>query len=647
MIIDRLLIRNFKNYSDENIFDWTMSDDRNVILIGGMNGAGKTTISEAIRLCLYGHKMSGIPMSESKYQRYINTIWSKTRRNEPIIISMDVTLDAENPPIRMTVSRTFKNVRGKIVEDLSLTKDGKDVELIDKNYWEYYVSKILPPHLTRYFFFDGEMVRDTIASDNSSEYLFNAIKDLTGVSKLEVLKTDLFEVRKRISHTNIKPSVGKKIRNLEGRIEKILSEVESLNVDRQTCLDTKVALIDKKHELEDEFNRALGIKEDIIKDLKRTIDQNKQRLNELNDFIHEFVYTSYPRIICKNVLESTLSVAKEENDINMSNLNGGYIKERFTKLKASLGGLSLSKDVLRSIFDAIDTELKEVESMGSDFRTPIIDLTYNQIDSMRSETYSEDDVSLFINRLRERENVSRTIAKMEKEVRTHSDESAADMSTDIATVDENISSLNNKLIEFDALIKSKTEEVESIRKEIYEEEKSLVLTARDNTALKVIDEVVSDIDLRIEVQLTNRVHELEEDINQMYNSLKNKKDMVKHIYIMPDYSLRLSGFDDSTVPVEFISEGEKGVLMYSVMYGLLNISESKLPLIIDSPLGRMDSDHVNNLITKLYPVFGNQVIILSHDREITSSSLHLLDSVLAKTYLLKNTYPKINPGYFE
>ena len=236
---------------------------------------------------------------------------------------------------------------------------------------------------------------------------------------------------------------------------------------------------------------------------------------------------------------------------------------------------------------------------------------------------------------------------MEKEVRTHSDESAADMSTDIATVDENISSLNNNLIEFDALIKSKTEEVESIRKEIYEEEKSLVLTARDNTALKVIDEVVSDIDLRIEVQLTNRVHELEEDINQMYNSLKNKKDMVKHIYIMPDYSLRLSGFDDSTVPVEFISEGEKGVLMYSVMYGLLNISESKLPLIIDSPLGRMDSDHVNNLITKLYPVFGNQVIILSHDREITSSSLHLLDSVLAKTYLLKNTYPKINPGYFE
>lgn len=624
-----------------------MSGDRNVILIGGMNGAGKTTISEAIRLCLYGHKMSGVPMSEAKYHKYISMVWSKTRRDEPIHISMDVILDAEDPPIRMTVSRTFKNVRGKIMENLSLTKDGRDVELIDKNYWEYYVSKILPSHLTRYFFFDGEMVRDTIASNNSSEYLFNAIRDLTGVSKLETLRVDLLEVRKRISRTNIKPSVGKKIKALENRIEKLLSEIESLKVERQNCLNSKASLIDEKHNLEDEFNRALGIKEDIIRDLKRTIDQNKQKLNELNDFIYEFSYTSYPRIICKDILESTLSVAREENNINMTYLNGGYIKEWFTKLKVSIEGLDLQKDVLRAILDIIDMELGEVESIGSNFRTPIIDLTYNQIDSMNSDICSEDEISLFINRLREREDLLRSISKIEKEIRSHSDESAVCMSVDIVTIDTNISSLNNKIIEFDALIKSKTEDVESIRKEIYGEEKSLILTTRDNAALSVIDEVIGDIDLRIDIQLTNCIQELEEDINLMYDSLKNKKDMVKHIYIMPDYSLRLSGFDGSSVPVEFISEGEKGVLMYSVMYGLLNISKSKLPLIIDSPLGRMDSDHVNHLITKLYPVFGNQVIILSHDREITSSSLHLLESVLAKTYLLKNEYPKINPGYFE
>ena len=87
--------------------------------------------------------------------------------------------------------------------------------------------------------------------------------------------------------------------------------------------------------------------------------------------------------------------------------------------------------------------------------------------------------------------------------------------------------------------------------------------------------------------------------------------------------------------------------MYSVMYGLLNISNSKLPLIIDSPLGRMDSEHVDHLIKYLYPIFGNQVIILSHDREITVSTLPQLESVLSKTFILKNQYPKVNLGYFE
>ena len=214
MRINQLSITNFKNYVDDNQFDWSMSPGRNVILIGGMNGAGKTTISEAIKLCLYGNKMNGTPMSESKYIKYLNEIWSKTRRNEKMIISMDVILDADTPAIRMTVTRTFKTFKGKITENLSLTKNGKDIELIDRNYWEFYVSKILPPDLSRYFFFDGETVRDTIASDNSSDYLSEAVRDLSGVSKMETLKQDLQEVKKRIMRTNIKPGIDKKIKSI-------------------------------------------------------------------------------------------------------------------------------------------------------------------------------------------------------------------------------------------------------------------------------------------------------------------------------------------------------------------------------------------------------------------------------------------------
>ena len=87
--------------------------------------------------------------------------------------------------------------------------------------------------------------------------------------------------------------------------------------------------------------------------------------------------------------------------------------------------------------------------------------------------------------------------------------------------------------------------------------------------------------------------------------------------------------------------------MYSIMYGIIQLTESKLPLVIDSPLGRMDSIHVKNLISELYPKIGSQVIILSHDREISRENYPLIEPVISKSYVLCNKPPKVKEGYFK
>ncbi len=647
MKINQLSITNFKNYVDDNQFDWSMIPGKNVILIGGMNGAGKTTISEAIKLCLYGNKMNGPPMSDSKYNKYLNEIWSKTRRNEKMTISMDVTLDTDDLPIHMTVTRTFKMSEGKISENLSLTKNGKDIELIDKNYWEFYVSKILPPDLARYFFFDGETIRDTIASNSSSDYLSNAVKDLSGVSKMETLKLDLQEVRKRVMRVNIKPGIDKKIKSLEEQNNKIRSEIETIQRSIEHSSEEHNKLLIQKSELDDEFNRALGTKEQTISNLKKEIELKKVRYTELNECLQDFIYSAYPKIICSEVLNLTLNAAKAENDHNLATLNKDYINQKLDQLKLSLAKLDLSPEDQMKVSKTIESEFKGDFDGKTGFVTPIIDLTYNQIDSLRTDICAEEDKLIFANRLREREELSITIVKLEKQMSQHKDESLGDFESRIRDINLKIDEVEKLLLEMNALVRSKQAEIAANELSIHNEEKTLLLSERDKTALNVINEVIKNIDIRSSIILTDCVQRLEYDINKMYDQLKNKKDMVKQISILPDYSLKLTGFDNSIVLVKFISEGEKGILMYSVMYALLNLSTSKLPLIIDSPLGRMDSKHVGNLVSKLYPVFGNQVFILSHDREITHDMLPKLDSVLSKTFLLSNDYPKVTQVYFE
>ena len=647
MRINRLSITNFKNYVGENTFDFRMDPGKNVILIGGMNGSGKTTFSEAIKLCLYGYKMNGTPMSDARYLKYIRETWSKICLNENMVISMDVELDSDNPPICMTVTRIFRISKGKISEHLSLTKDGKDIELIDRNYWEFYVSKILPSDLSRYFFFDGEAVRDIIASDSSSDYLSEAIRNLSGVSKMETLRSDLLEVKKRIMRTNVKPGIEKRIKALEEQNAKLKSEIETIKQTIQNSSEIREKWILQKSRIDEEFSRALGTKEKTLSALKKDLESEKNRYSELNEQIQDFIYTAYPKIICSDIIQKALDVAGSENDHNIASLNGDYIKQKITHLNEILETLELDPKVHLMVTRAIENEFSEGLTDKTDFVAPIIDLTYRQIDLLRSESYTEEEKFIFINRLRERENLSLKIKKSERNLLQHKDESLGDFESRIEGINSKIAEIDGKLAGMNALIKSKEKEIAENESDIYNEEKSLFLSARDKTALNVIDELIKNINIHTDIILARCLENFESDINSMYNQLKNKKDMVKQISVLPDYSLKLTGFDNSTVLIKLISEGEKGILMYSVMYGLLNLSFSKLPLIIDSPLGRMDSEHVGNLVSKLYPVFGNQVFILSHDREITSDMLPQLSLVLSKTFLLRNDYPKVVKGYFE
>ena len=188
----------------------------------------------------------------------------------------------------------------------------------------------------------------------------------------------------------------------------------------------------------------------------------------------------------------------------------------------------------------------------------------------------------------------------------------------------------------------------ALQSDLSREERLIVLKDVDKESLSNIDLVIENIDRRVSITLDDARSKMERNINQIYHVLKNTQDMVKTIRLTDAFEIQLLDFDDRIIDTTYISEGEKGILMYSAVFALHSISESNFPLIVDSPLGRMDTKHVHNLANKYFPSIQSQIVLLSHDREVVGESLELLEPIIKSKYTVRKAdRPKIVPGYFE
>lgn len=662
MKINSLTISNFKNYQGLSPVDLeTDGVDNNLVLIGGKNGYGKTTFCEAIKLCLFGKKLFGTPLSKREYSDYLKDVMNeKAKKNgeDKAFVNMEISLEETFGNFNLTIQREWNYNESNFIDDnLIILRDGSEFEYIPEEYWQDYLESLFPPYLSKFFIFDGEKVEEFATDPKFQDEIKKSLKDAVGLKTHETLYSDLSNLQSKIKRRNIEEE------EIRDKIEKRNKDHE-IKEEKLTEIDNKINnveekiddLSDRKIELEEELDRVAGkitkdmdIKNDELESLK----DNKDNLNQtISDISGSFL----PFVIPNNISESLVSQLQQENKIKekksskkfLDRINGKFSESLKTKLE-------IKDDFTKSDIKEIEGSVKETfnEFLSEEEMEDIIihDLT-------KSESYK---IQSFINRARRNVNngfaekvdklkeIEENIKELKKELKkTTESKNVRELIDEISKVEKEKGSLEEKkkrLIDEKEDIKNQIDNISSNIKKL---ENEIVCAEVDRRKVDMINNIQKVIKCVEDNVISSRIEKLEKYMDDMYHRLSNKDDMVESVRINNNsYSVELFDNNGNKIKKSSISTGEKEIFAISVLNGLLKISDYNFPVIIDAPLTSLDEEHTNNILSKFIPNIGDQVILLSTDREIDEEKYKIIKDKISREFVLNEKGPqKIQEGYF-
>jgi len=654
MIFENLLINNFGVYCGKQNFDLTTKSKKPVILIGALNGSGKTTFLQAIDFVLYGKFSNYFYSQKLSYENFLNKNINKKNFDEGAQIELTFNRKYKGKKQKFKISRNWKLIGKKMKEEFFVFIDEKFDEDITKD-WDNFVDQILPSRVASLFFFDGEKIEQLADLEESKKVLKKAINSLLGLEIVDQLNVDVDEFQKR-SSLRIKDDDEKKvIEDLELKIQdyekkikvvddKIVKEDDNLTKVRYEIreLDIElsqkgVAYYDKKKDYEKDQLDIDQKRESLQQDLVKIAAGDAPLLileKELNE-IHQQskqLSTSLDQNSVQNKINNLIDQFEEFSEKNCSD------KDYLIKFKKFSEKQKINEVLDNKVSDLLLKDLNPYEinfllsESFSSIRQDIDKLTSKKI--KLDEEYEK--LSQLINKIPSDDEIKPLIEKSKK---LQKEEEILITKSNI--LKDERGTLNGPMVKLNIELKRE-----------YEKKSSKDIDNLDNKRFIDYSIKVKDVLSSFHVKaLDYHIKRLEKLILNCFKSLHRKKNFIKSIKIDTiEFDLKISDKKDTEVNTEDLSAGERQLLAVAILWGLAKASNSAAPTIIDTPLGRLDSEHRLNLVEQYFPTASKQVILLSTDEEINKKYHKFISPYLSRSYKIeydeKISGSKLSEGYF-
>jgi DNA sulfur modification protein DndD len=190
MKIKRISLYNIGPYVGINTFDFTVARDQNIVLIGGKNGAGKTTFFKAIKTCLYGCKVWGYDAPGKDYYSIISGLVNfKTMYDNmsSAYVEIDLVFDDGKQVNTYTLRREWKKVKTSLSEYFQIRKNDELILGAEEDDFVNYLLSVIPPDMFNFYFFDGESIAEFFLGADGNKNFRNAFLKLYGLDTLSIM----------------------------------------------------------------------------------------------------------------------------------------------------------------------------------------------------------------------------------------------------------------------------------------------------------------------------------------------------------------------------------------------------------------------------------------------------------------------------
>lgn len=654
MILRTIELENFGLFAGRQTIDLVPKRDQPVVLFGGKNGAGKTTLLEAVRLALYGRRALGFRVAQSEYEDYLRRrAHIGVDGNSASVASVGLEFDYTEGglPQRYRVSCHWVIRGSKTIETLTLEKDGQPVDTVPRDEWANFLQELIPPGVSQLFFFDGEKIAE-IARDDPDEGLAEAVRGLLGIELVGRLRTDLgLYLARRGKRGNddaagLLEGVIRDINVLDKRISEMAEDVAELTTQQashaRVAANVRLRFVSEGGG--DAANRRATI-EASRHEIREQIMRREQELRELANKLLPFAVA--PKLSRRFALK--LSGAGEQTSAAQAN----ELRQRFVAWKVS--GVPARKahwddghwEDLVGFFTA-DAKMPDHQTDGS-----IADLEAGERQRLLDRMTEIREIvpphaALLVSDL---DGLQRRLRDVDAELVRASGHAAGIVLDELLLAEKQLGAA-------EAATKALAEELRML-----EYQRSNLLRERDRI-LKMQTDAKSGEDRaalarrvgralqQYEEQLLElKIAQLRTEFVARFNHLARKNGFVADVKIdRTTFDATLIDRTGGQIPKSSLSAGEKQIYAIAMLWALAKTSGRALPMIIDTPLARLDSEHRTALVERYFPEASHQVIVLSTDTEIDDQLLERLRPKISHTYRLdfdaRQRATVAVPGYF-